>query len=366
MKRWLAYPEQWIDALDPYPWLQFAVIVIVFLVLAQIVEMVLCGAVRRLVARTSSQLDDRVIDYLHRPVFATIAIIGLTLATYRLGLDNEAEVVVMAILKTIVILLWIRFALAFARLVLETIGGNTKRFPIAQKSTMPILRNLAMAFVLFAGAYSIMVAWDINITGLVASAGIVGLALSFAAQDTLGHLFAGVAILADRPYKVGDYIVLDSGERGEVTAIGLRSTRLLTRDDVEVIVPNGVMGGAKIVNESGGPHEKYRVRVKVGVAYGSDIDEVIEILSRVAGEQKEICTTPDPRVRFRAFGDSSLDFELLAWIERPSQRGQLVHELNCAVYRAFKDAGVTIPFPQRDLHIKETSGNRPQSSDSSV
>ena len=215
------------------------------------------------------------------------------------------------------------------------------------------MRNLAFVVVIFAGVYAIFLAWDINITGLVASAGIVGLALSFAAQDTLGHLFAGVAIFADRPYQIGDFIVLDSGERGEVTHIGLRSTRLLTRDDVEVTVPNGVMGSPKIVNESGGPHEKFRIRIKVGVAYGSDIDKVIDILDSVARNHDQVCKIPEPRVRFRTFGESSLDFELLAWVEHPVLRGQVVHELNYKVYQEFNRAGVKIPFPQHDLYIKE-------------
>ncbi len=86
---------------------------------------------------------------------------------------------------------------------------------------------------------------------------------SLAAQGTLGNLVAGIAILTDKPYRIGDYIVLDTGERGAVTAIALRSTRLLTRDDVEVSIPNGVMGRAKIVNESGSPERKYRLRVPV-------------------------------------------------------------------------------------------------------
>ena len=124
-------------------------------------------------------------------------------------------------------------------------------------------------------------------------------------------------------------------------------------DDVEVIVPNGVMGSAKIVNESGGPHEKFRIRVKVGVAYGTDIDKVIEILDSVARNHDEVCQTPEPRVRFRTFGESGLDFELLAWVEQPVLRGRVVHDLNYKVYQEFNRAGVQIPFPQRDLYIKE-------------
>jgi small-conductance mechanosensitive channel len=186
----------------------------------------------------------------------------------------------------------------------------------------------------------------------VASAGIVGLALSFAAKDTLSNLFAGVSIAADSPYKTGDFIILDSGERGMVTNIGLRSTRILTRDDVEVTIPNGVIGNAKIINEAGGPSAKHRIRTTVGVAYGSDIDEVIETLAGIAGDHNEVCKTPEPRVRFRKFGESSLEFELLCWIDRPVDRGRISHELNCNVYKGFQAAAIRIPFPQRDLHVR--------------
>jgi len=145
--------------------------------------------------------------------------------------------------------------------------------------------------------------------------------------------------------------VLDSGERGEVVNIGLRSTRLLTRDDVEITIPNSVMGGAKIMNESGGRHTKRRLRVKVGVAYGSDIDLVRATLLAVAAEQPLVCKDPDPRVRFRSFGDSALDFELLCWIEQPVLQGRAMDRLLCGVYKAFGAAGIEIAFPQLDVHL---------------
>jgi small-conductance mechanosensitive channel len=227
------------------------------------------------------------------------------------------------------------------------------RFQFVQQTTEPLLKNAAAVLLFVAAAYTILIAWDVNVTGLVASAGILGLALSFAAQDTLANLFAGVAILADRPYQIGDYIILDSGERGQVTHIGLRSTRLLTRDDVEVSIPNSVMGNAKIVNEAGGPPSRYRIRASVGVAYGSDIDKVIEVLLGVATDHPKVHANPEPRARFRTFGESSLDFDLLCWIERPAHRGLVLHELNCAIYKRFGAEGIAIPFPQRDLYIKE-------------
>jgi small-conductance mechanosensitive channel len=137
-----------------------------------------------------------------------------------------------------------------------------------------------------------------------------------------------------------------------VTNIGLRSTRILTRDDVEITVPNSLIGNGKIINEAGGPSARHRIRIAVGVAYGSDIDQVIDTLATVADEHDEVCKSPDPKVRFRSFGDYSLDFELLCWINQPVDRGRILHELNCAVYRAFQGAGIEIPFPQRDLHVR--------------
>jgi small-conductance mechanosensitive channel len=113
------------------------------------------------------------------------------------------------------------------------------------------------------------------------------------------------------------------------------------------------MANAKIINESGGPWEKERIRIKVGVAYGSDVDQVCEVLERVAREHDHVCPEPTPRVRFRTFGDSSLDFELLCWIDEPVLRGKLSHEMNMDVYKTFAREGIEIPYPKRDVYIKE-------------
>ena len=119
---------------------------------------------------------------------------------------------------------------------------------------------------------------------LLAGAGVIGIAVGFAARDTLANLISGVSIVADAPYKLGDYIVLDTGERGVVSSLGIRSTRLMTRDDVEVSIPNAVIGSAKIINESGGPWEKYRIRIPVGVAYGSDTELAHRLMLETARE----------------------------------------------------------------------------------
>ncbi len=351
--------RQALDLLQPYPPLQALLIAILFLLLAKLGEWLIDRLVRRLAQSTRTRFDDRLLDMLHRPVFASIALFGLALAVLRLSLSERFEALNLNIIKTIAIWIWLVFALRFARLLIDMLSGRKKASVLLQPSTRPLLSNTLAILIVIAGAYAILEAWDINVTGLVASAGIVGLALSFAAQDTLSNLFAGLAILADRPYQLGDYIILDSGERGEVTQIGLRSTRLLTRDDVEITIPNSVMGNAKIINEAGGPVHRYRIRVPVGVAYGSDVDQVMQVLLAVAAAHPDIAAEPAARVRLRRFGDSSLDFELLGWIADPADRGRVQHELNCAIYKAFAAEQIEIPFPQRDLHIRQMPGQPP-------
>jgi small-conductance mechanosensitive channel len=351
MKGMPGFVRDWLALIEPYPYLEALLIIVAFLVLAAVVDRLISGIVARFVARTETDLDDRLLAILHRPIFTSVALAGLLVAAEGLDLSEGWARATTSIIQTILILIWLVFALRFSSVMLGAMSRQETRFQYVQQTTEPLLKNAAAVLLILVAAYAILIAWGQDVTGLIASAGILGLALSFAAKDTLANLFAGVAILTDRPYKIGDYIILDTGERGAVTHIGLRSTRLLTRDDVEVSIPNGVMGNAKIVNEASGPPDRYRIRVPVGVAYGSDVDHVMEVLHAVGTSHPKVREDPEARVRFRRFGDSSLDFELLCWIREPALRGLVTHELNLEVYRRFAEAGISIPFPQRDLYI---------------
>ena len=343
--------QQLAEVIGPNVYLQAGVIALVFIVIGKIADFILSRAVGRLAQKSSNDLDDRFVALVHRPIFLTFVLIGLGLATYRVSMARLPELITIGILHTIGIAIWYTTFNRLAGLLMEVTARQSNN-KLVQTGMLSLLHNVLKVVLVALAVYFLFLAWNIDVTAWVASAGIVGLALSFAAKDTLSNLFAGVSIAADAPYKTGDFIILDSGERGVVTMIGLRSTRLLTRDDVEITIPNGIIGNSKIINEAGGPSERHRIRIKVGAAYGSDIDHVIATLQQVAADNQEVCKQPEPRVRFRNFGDSSLDFELLCWIAQPVDRGRLHHELNCAVYKAFADKGVEIPFPQRDLHVR--------------
>ena len=207
--------------------------------------------------------------------------------------------------------------------------------------------SFGLVFILF---YNVGSAFGIPVTAIFASAGIVGMAIALAARETLANFFGGVSIFMDRPFRAGDYIVLDNGDRGEVKAVGMRSTKIQTRDDIMITIPNSVITNGKVVNQSR-PNPHFRVRVKLGVAYGSDVDRVEQILMELAERNELAIASPEPRVRFRRFGDSSLEFELLCWAARPHDRGRLIHTLSRDIYKKFNEEGIVMPFPQRDVYL---------------
>ncbi|MCZ6767336.1 MAG: mechanosensitive ion channel family protein [bacterium] len=225
--------------------------------------------------------------------------------------------------------------------------------PLVDQRMRPLFDNVGRIIFFAVAVYFVFVLWGINVSAWLASAGVIGIAFGFAAKDSLANLISGVFILGDAPYKVGDYINLDTGERGEVIRIGLRSTRILTRDDVEVTIPNALIANGKIVNESGGPSKIQRIRVSVGVAYGTDVDKFCDILHDIGRDHPDVLKDPVPRSRFRRFGDSSLDFDLLCWIRTPDLRGRVIHELNTAIYKRLAAEGIEIPYPKRDVYIKQ-------------
>ncbi len=340
------------EAVAQVPLLGALILTVTFFVLALIIQVVVFRSLRGLTGLTASLVDDRILNDLRKPVFTTVFFLGLALATRSAQLPVGTALIVNLLLS-VMVAGWIRAALRISSELLEGLERH-RRFTLIEPRTIPLFDLSIKLVTILVGSYVLLLIWSINPIGWLASAGIVGIAVGFAAKDTLANLFAGFFIVADAPYQLGDYINLDTGERGKVSAIGLRSTRLLTRDDVEITIPNGVIANAKIVNESGGPELKIRVRIPVGVAYGSDVDRVDSLLRDVGKAHPETCSNPEIRVRLRNFGASSLDFDLLVWIDHPEYRGRIAHEILMEIYRMFMREGIEIPYSKHDVYLKPT------------
>ena len=333
---------------------QAGLFVIGSLVTAKVADWIITSVLSRLASRTENTIDDRIIQILHRPIYYSILFMGLGISIQLFQLPEIITFVSKGLFKTIVVIIW-SFALFHSFIHFITwYGRQSKDNSIIQVHTMPIIDNVGKVIIFILGVFFILLSWDVDITGLTVSATVLVGIFGFAAQDTLANLFAGFFIMADTPYKPGDYINLDGGERGYVKTIGLRSTRIMTRDDIEITLPNSLIANSKIINESGGPKEKHRVRITINVAYGSDIDQVRSVLEDIAKNSEGVCKNPNPRVRFRTFGDSGLTFQLLFWIEKPESRGLITDELNTAIYKQFANEKIEIPFPQRTIHIKSS------------
>lgn len=351
LEQFQTYIAPILESFGDSPMIQAAMVVLISFVIASIFKYIVIAGLKKIIARSSINLANGFWALLHGPIYYTVLLVGLSSALSIL--KPNYLFVWLSILTSIGMLIWTLFLLKGNRVLLQSLALHPTRFQSVNHKTLPLFQNILNIVIIVLSVYLIFSIWNIDMTAWLASAGIVGIAVGFAAKDTLANLFSGVFIMADAPYKVGDYVVLDSGERGEITHIGLRSTRMLTRDDVEITIPNSVIGNTKIVNESGGPHEKSRCRLPVGVSYDTDIDLVRALLMKIANNDNSICKDPEPRVRFRRFSGSSLDFELLVWIDKPAIKGRIIDILNSEILKEFRANNIEIPYAKQDLYIKE-------------
>lgn len=346
--------NQLIDFLNKFsenPFYQAAIIVVSGLVLSHLFNSVINKLLLKLAAKTHSHLDNQIINISRPTISNSILLVALGIAS-TLTFSDQVASATSVTFYTLAILVWALFLIRLGRIMLTHFSNSPNYLPLVTSQTLPLFQNLSILIIVGLSVYIIFMLWNIDMTAWLASAGIIGIAVGFAAKDTLANLFSGVLILADAPYKIGDYVVLDSGERGMVTHIGIRSTRMLTRDDVELTIPNSIMGTTKIINESGGPYKKFRIKVPVGVAYGSDVDQVKQILLDISLAEEKVCHDPEPRVRFRQFGNSSLDLDLLCWVDEPSVRGQVIDILLTSIYKEFNTQKIEIPYSKQDVYIK--------------
>ncbi|MCP4667529.1 MAG: mechanosensitive ion channel family protein [Deltaproteobacteria bacterium] len=209
-------------------------------------------------------------------------------------------------------------------------------------------------------ATGIILALDVlglNIMPFVAGAGVVGIAIGFAAKDTLSNLIAGVLLILDRPFEVGDRIEvwsapINSATWGDVMEIGLRATKIRTTDNIVIVIPNNQIMTRDIVNYTTVTDE-IRVRIPIGIAYDADLKKAKEIITKVSLELDWVMGDPAPVVVVRSFGESAVNLEARVWISEPRRRIDTISHITDGVKEAFDQEGIEIPFPKRDIYIKK-------------
>jgi small-conductance mechanosensitive channel len=206
--------------------------------------------------------------------------------------------------------------------------------------------------ILILGVYIGLQTINIPLGALVGLFAVIGVGIGFGLQNLASNFTSGLILLLERPVKVGDRLEIDD-VWGDVVQINLRTTVIRTPDDVSIIVPNSKLLDEYVINYSYG-NPRIRLHVPVGVAYGSDVEKATALMRQAAEEHNQVMPQPAPKVWFREFGDSSLNLELLCWIPRAERKFDIISDLNMRIDRLFRENGVEIPFPQRDLHLRSS------------
>ncbi len=328
------------------------------LFLSYAVRLILRFIAKRLAKKTKSELDDIIIDALKRPVFYLILIGGFDYEFKYLrnsydfvteGTFNLLHGVCFTLAVLVAAWLLIRLFKGLIYWYTHTIAIKTETklddefMPIFERSIKIVIFTLAIM--------AILQYFSIDIKGLVAVLGVSSLAIALAAKDTLANMIAGFILMLDRPFRVGDRVTLQDDRILDVYEIGLRSTKFLTRDNTLVIIPNNEISRMTIDNLSY-PAPEIRVRVHVGVAYGSDIDHVKKLLIEAANSHPKTIDPEKSWVQFLNFGDSSLDFRVNSYVSNYSVQRRTGHDIREIIYKIFERDGIEIPFPQRVVHMQ--------------
>lgn len=290
-------------------------------------------------------------DNLRIPIITTILLIGST-AIYSLPEIAESVFFTKSQIETFIgkpglstiVLIW---AFYLNRISNELVT----KVDIDDEDTVdaaPLISNIVSIGLMIGSIAFILNLWNYDITPLLGAVGVLGVALGFAARETVSNFLGGLALYFDETYRVGDFLELNDGKSGSVINFGIRSTTLRTKDNVQVNVPNSVLSSNQVTNKSA-PKEEIRIKIPVGVAYGTDIDVLEEILLNIAEENEYTLSNPKPSTRFKKFGDSSIQYQLLVWVQSPLQIPVVRDRINSRIYKDLNEEGIEIPYPKRDI-----------------
>ena len=334
------------------PWVQRLVFGLGGLTLGFLFEHVVVTQVRRFAERTRFKWDDLLLQSVHGLPTVWLGAAGVYLALGVGDPDPRLAASVATALTVIAIgaAVWAGMRLAGGAVeMLSTEAAGTMQSPT-------LVVNLAKLAVGILGAFIILQNLGIQITPLITALGIGGLAVALALQDTLGNLFAGVQIILSRMVRPQDYVKISSGEEGWVSDVRARHTTIETFPDGNLVtVPNSVLASSIVKNYTF-PRQALWVSINVGVSYSSDLEHVeavtTDVARRVLAEVEGGVKDGDPVVVFRAFGDSSIDFEVRMLVRDFRSQGPVRHEFIKRLHRRFGAEGIEIPFPIRTVIMK--------------
>lgn len=335
----------------------FVVSVIGWALIALAIAFVVDPIIRAVAARTTTSLDDILLKILRGPIFFLIITYGTVTSLEILDLDRDlvAQIEQAYSIAIVIIVVWIAYRVYDGVVLYYAKQYAKKTETEIDDVVVPLMEKIGLIVIPLAGLMVILGLLGYDLTGLLAGAGFLGIVVGLAAQSTLANFFAGIQLLADRPFKTGDLLQIENGDVCEVKHIGMRATELYNPDTNEtVIIPNNDIANKKIVNMVE-PDSQHVVMVKVDVAYGTNVEKVMTALKQTALAHPNVLKDHEhqPVVRFADFGESALTFKTFMTIDDVRNRYKVPSDFRAEINRRFAEEGIEIPFPQHVVHVVE-------------
>jgi len=326
-------------------YLKFLLILIISLIVAFLVKLIVSQVLKPLAKKTKTLVDDLIIKSVTSVIFYLILVLGFKIGFQTLQVETKLyHSLVDTFLVLMVMIALLRIIHNLSSHWLEDWAKKTKS--TADDRLIPLVEKILKAVLTILAVIFIFDSWNIDISPLLATAGIAGLAVGFAVKDSLANIVGGIQLVLDKTFKVGDKIQIESGEMGVILDIGLRSTKLRTYDNEVIYIPNGQLSNSKIKNFTV-PDLSVRVNVNFGVEYGSNPEQVRQVVTEAVKKIETVLESPEMVVQFLKMSDFSLDFVARAWVQNYTKAyrtqleipdepalhdGDLIFELDHSVY----------------------------------
>jgi small-conductance mechanosensitive channel len=330
------------------------IIISLFWVLSSLIVLILNKWGKRLTSFTSTDLDDRVLQRVIPYISKLFLVMGFYLAIRSLPLHEKLVLVASGIIFVILVVI-------VCYLIYHVIDEFMTWYVASQQDTssaamsrqmMPVAEKIVSLFLMGAALIVVLKHFNYDIFSLVTALGIGSLAIGMAAKDTLAHMISGFTIMLDRPFRIGDRIQLVGGQIGDVLDIGLRSTKIKTLDNQQLIIPNSDLCNTMLTNQAF-PNSRAKGRINLGVAYGSDVELVKQQLVATAAEVEGVLADPAPEAFFVSFGDFTLNMSLFFWVEEYGTLFATTDKINTRIIKRFNEHSIDIPFPTRTVKMEK-------------
>ncbi len=332
-------------------YLRFLLILVITVIVGLIVKLIVRRVLKPLALRTKTKIDDLIMKSISSVIFYVVLAVGFKIGFQHFDFTSTAlNSIIDTLLIVIVTVLAVRIINDFAEH--WKTDWATKTESTADDRLIPLIEKILKALVIIIAVIFVFDVWNVNITPLLTTAGIAGIAIALAVKDSLANILGGLQLVLDKTFKVGDKVELESGELGVILDIGLRSTKLKTYDNEVVYIPNGQLANSRIKNFTV-PDLSIRVNVAFGVEYGSETEQVRKVVLEAVKKVDAVLDDPAPSVHFIEMSDYSLDFKARAWVKDYNQAYSTKLKVRDAIYAALNQAGIGIPFPTRTVYTKE-------------